>query len=341
MKEASFYEKRNINVQCQLCPHHCLIAHDKVGLCQVRKNEDNTLYSLNYGRVSSVNLDPIEKKPLYHFYPGSSIMSVGTLGCNLSCSFCQNWSISQLPRDHIDTYFAKTTDQATPGDIAHTAEKLKSKGNIGIAYTYNEPSVWFEFILETAKIVKSKGMKNVLVTNGYLETEPLQELLPYIDAINLDIKSINDRFYKKLCGGKVKHVLDYARAVKGKCLLEVTNLLVTGENDSREDIEGLINFVADELGKDTPIHFSRYHPDFQFDAPPTPADTLELAYKLASEKLNYVYVGNIWNNPWDQTKCPSCKKVVIDRAGFNIRTIKLTDGNKCGHCGQEVAIVGE
>ncbi|MCE1248328.1 MAG: AmmeMemoRadiSam system radical SAM enzyme [Firmicutes bacterium] len=339
MIEALYYEKRNINVQCQLCPHHCLIAPGKVGLCQVRRNENNTLFTLNYGRVSSVNLDPIEKKPLYHFYPGSSILSIGTLGCNLSCSFCQNWSISQLPRDHIDTYFAKTTDNAAPADIVHTAEKMKAKGNIGVAYTYNEPSVWFEFVLETARLVKSKGMKNILVTNGFIESEPLAQLLPYIDAVNLDIKSINDKFYKKLCGARLKPVLEYAKTVKGKCLLEVTNLLVTGENDSEEDIQKLIDFVAHELGKDTPLHFSRYHPDFQFDAPATPAEVLELAYNLASKKLDYVYVGNIWNNPWDRTLCPSCKKVVIDRAGFAIRSIRLKDGNKCEYCGAEVAVV--
>jgi len=341
MKEALYYEKLEGKVQCFLCPHHCIIAPGKVGLCQVRRNINGKLMSLNYGRASSVHIDPIEKKPLYHFYPGSQILSLGTLGCNLSCGFCQNWSISQIPKNDIDNYFNRNTEVMEPKHVGYTAEKYASRGSIGVAYTYNEPSIWYEFVLESAKEVKKRGYKNVLVTNGYLESAPLKELLPHIDAINLDIKSISDGFYKKLCGGRLNPVLDYAKAAKEKCLLEVTNLIVTGENDSREELEKLVDFIATELGRDTPIHFSRYHPDFKFDSPPTSGDTLSLAYKLASEKLDYVYVGNVWTTEWDSTKCPKCHKVVIDRSGYTLNGVNIVKGGKCSFCGADVAVAGD
>lgn len=342
MKEAAFYEKKQDgNVQCFLCPHHCVITPGKEGLCQVRRNVEGTLISLNYGKASSVHLDPVEKKPLYHFYPGKQILSLGTLGCNLSCSFCQNWSISQIPVNKIDKYFDRTTEDLTPAGVGAMAAKFTKDNSVGIAWTYNEPSIWFEFILDSAKEVKKLGLKNVLVSNGYMEKEPLMELLPYIDAINLDIKSMDDIFYKKLCGARLKPVLEYAKIAKKNCLLEITNLIVTGENDSPEHLQSLVDFIADELGKDTPIHFSRYHPDFQFDAPATPVETLELAFRIASEKLDYVYVGNVWYGSWDSTLCPSCKKIIIDRSGYKLNAMNIRDGSQCGFCGGNVAVVGE
>lgn len=341
MKTASHYEKKDGNVQCFLCPHHCIIKPGKVGLCQVRRNENGILMSLNYGMVSSAHMDPIEKKPLYNFYPGYDILSLGTLGCNLSCSFCQNWQISQLPREKIDNYFMRMSDEMTPSQVGQMAEKYGKQGSIGIAYTYNEPSIWYEFVLESAREVKNRGYKNVLVTNGFLDRDPLRDLLPFIDAANVDIKSMSDGFYKKICGGRLAPVLEYAKMAKEKCHVEITNLIVTGENDSREDLGKLVDFVSGELGRDTPIHFSRYHPAYQFDAPATPVEKLEMAYEIASGKLDYVYVGNIWDNPWDNTLCPKCHSVVIKRIGFNISSVNLKEGNKCAYCGAEVAIVGE
>ena len=341
MREAMFYEKKDDKIQCNLCPHHCVIPPGKEGLCQVRRNVDGTLYSLNYGRSSSINIDPIEKKPLYHFYPGKDILSFGTLGCNLSCSFCQNWSISQIPKNQVDSYFDRTTDKLSPKDVGAIAKKYTQRGSIGVAWTYNEPSIWYEFVYEAAQEVKKLGLKNVLVTNGYLEQEPLKQLLPFIDAVNLDIKSIEDSFYKKLCGARIQPVLEYAKTAKKECLIEVTNLIITGENDSRENLEGLVDFVAKELGRDTPIHFSRYHPDFQFDAPPTPVETLELAYQVASQKLDYVYVGNVWTSSWDSTYCPQCKKVVVDRSGYRINAINLKNDSLCASCGAKVAVLGD
>lgn len=342
MKEAMYYEKkegRDKAVQCFLCPHHCIIAPGKTGLCQVRQNRDGVLYSLNYGRVSSFHMDPIEKKPLYHFYPGTWIMSLGTLGCNFSCSFCQNASISQLPRGETDSYFRRLTEEVTPEEIGEVAVKSQKRGSIGIAYTYNEPSIWFEYVLECSKEVKKRGLKNVLVTNGYLEIEPLKQLLPYVDAANVDLKAIDDSFYKKLCGGRLDPVLEYLKIAKQEILIEVTNLIVTGENDSEEKIKALVDWVSENLGRDTPLHFSRYHPDYRFDSPATSVKTLARAYEIAIEKLDYVYVGNVWGGSWDSTRCPSCHKVVVDRSGYQLREVNLKDRNKCKFCGAEVAVV--
>ncbi len=340
MKKARYYEKRENNVvQCLLCPHHCVIAPEKTGLCQVRRNLKGELYSLNYGQISSDNMDPIEKKPLYHFYPGSSILSLGTLGCNMSCSFCQNASISQIPRNEIDIYFRRLTQKITPQQVASIVKKLFKKGNIGIAYTYNEPSIWFEFVADCAREVKKAGGKNVLVTNGFLEEDPQKELMPYIDAVNVDIKSIDDGYYRKLCGARLQPVLDYCRRAKESALVELTNLIVTGENDSAESIAGLVDWVSENLGRDTPIHFSRYHPSFRFDAPATDIQVLSLAYEIAIKKLDYVYVGNVWKGDWDSTRCPECHKVVIDRSGYRINRISLKEGNLCAFCGSKVAVV--
>ena len=341
MEKARYYEKREDNVvQCLLCPHHCVIAPGKVGLCQVRRNLKGELYSLNYGQVSSDHIDPIEKKPLYHFYPGSAILSLGTLGCNMSCSFCQNSSISQLPRNEIDIYFERMTGRITATQVGAAARKYAEKGSIGIAYTYNEPSIWFEFVLDCAREVKKYGLKNVLVTNGFMEADPQNELLPYVDAVNVDIKSIRDSYYKKLCGARLQPVQEYCkRAKQAGVLVELTNLIVTGENDSEEDMQELVDWIARDMGRDTPIHFSRYHPSFRFDAPATDVKVLARAYEIAIQKLDYVYVGNVWQGDWDSTRCPSCHKVVIDRSGYKLGEINLKDGNHCAFCGEKVAVV--
>lgn len=297
MREAQYYKKLpEQKVKCVLCPHNCLLANGKVGVCAIRKNIDGRLYALTYGKVSSLNLDPIEKKPLYQYKPGTKILSVGSLGCNLSCPFCQNWTIAQ-PKScyhpwHPEEVVNKDLQEVSPVKLANLAQSQKQFGNIGVAFTYNEPFIWFEYVLETAQIVKKKGLDNVLVTNGFVNQEPLKELLPLIAAVNLDIKGFSNSYYRRL-GGKLEPVLQTALMLKKSCHLEITNLLVTGLNTDTETITALTNWIADNLGADTPLHFSRYFPAYKFTAPSTPLSILQKAQHIAGRRLKNVYLGNV------------------------------------------------
>jgi len=313
-------------VQCRLCPHHCRIAPESVGICRVRKNIEGKLYSLNFGRVSSVALDPIEKKPLFHFFPGRLILSLGTLGCNLSCSFCQNWQISQ-----------QEVPTETLAPEAALAMARKYPDNLGIAYTYNEPFIWFEYVLETAKIIREAGLKNVLVTNGYVEEAPLRELLPFIDAMNVDIKSVKDDFYKRLCGGRVGPAARTVEIAHTQCLVEVINLIIPGWNDAEEDFRQLTDWLAG-LDPKIPLHFSRYHPAYKLSASATPTETLRRAKTVAQEKLCYVYLGNLDEPGGEDTICPGCHKPVIERRGFSILANRVAQG-RCRECGSSLPIV--
>ena len=259
-----------------------MIGDKKTGFCGVRANKGGILYTANYGRVSSVALDPIEKKPLYHFYPGSFILSAGSVGCNLSCLFCQNWSISKEVQS--------PTEPMEPQSLVSRAQKLDS---FGIAYTYNEPFIWYEFVLETAKLAKSAGLKNVLVTNGYVSPEPLGEMLPYIDAMNIDLKSIRDGFYKKVCSGSVGPVLETIKASAKNCHVELTNLIIPTLNDTEEELSELVGWIYDNVGESVPLHFSRYFPCYKMTEPATPLSTLKRAEEIARKKLKHVYLGNI------------------------------------------------
>lgn len=297
MKEALYYEKLNEQkVKCLLCPHNCFLTEGKVGVCAIRKNIDGQLFALTYSQISSLNLDPIEKKPLYHYKPGAKILSVGSLGCNLRCPFCQNWTIAQ-PRScyhpwHPEEVVKSSLKQLSPRKLANLAASYQQFGNIGIAYTYNEPFIWFEYVLESAKLVKEKGLDNILVTNGFVNPKPLKELLPYIDAVNLDIKGFSDDFYRRL-GGKLEPVLKTAQIIKQSCHLEITNLLVTDLNTDLETITALVDWVADNLGSETPLHFSRYFPAYKLDQPPTPLAVLQRAQEIASRRLKNVHLGNV------------------------------------------------
>ncbi|MFA5038179.1 MAG: AmmeMemoRadiSam system radical SAM enzyme [Candidatus Omnitrophota bacterium] len=283
MKEAMYYRKKEAgDVECLLCPQLCRIKKGGRGFCGVRVNEEGALYTINYGRVAAIALDPVEKKPLYRFHPGEMILSAGTIGCNLACLFCQNWSISK----EIQT----PTESVTPASLIQQAQRLNS---FGIAYTYNEPLMWFEFILETAKAARKAGLKNVLVTNGFVQPEPLAELLPFIDAANIDIKSIRDEFYRKVCAGRLQPVLETARTMAKACPVELTNLIIPTLNDSPEDISALIDWIAENLGTEIPLHFSRYFPCYKMTIPPTPEATLLRAEAIAKKKLRFVYLGNI------------------------------------------------
>jgi pyruvate formate lyase activating enzyme len=286
MKEALYYERRTANDErrtcCRLCPNNCVINEGRRGSCGVRLNRNGILYSEVYGKTTSIALDPIEKKPLYHYHPGEQILSLGTKGCNLHCGFCQNWHISQDLK-------APTRDITS----AEIIKKAKDLSSFGIAYTYNEPFIWFEFVLETAKLAKRNGIENVLVTNGYVNLEPLEEILPFIGAMNIDLKSIDEEFYREICKGKLKPVLDVIKKSVHSCHVELTNLIIPTLNDSQDSIRRLVDWVMDNAGPETPLHFSRYFPCYKMNLEPTPIATLQMAKRIADEKLKYVYLGNV------------------------------------------------
>jgi pyruvate formate lyase activating enzyme len=331
MYQALYYQSlENKKVQCNLCPHNCVIQDSKTGICRQRKNIDGVLYSMNYGQVVSVNLDPMEKKPLYHFYPGEKILSIGTNGCNLSCQFCQNWSISQE-----DTQ----ADKMTPDEIIKLASQYKTRF---IAYTYNEPFIWYEYVLAVAKLATEKGLINVLVTNGYINQEPLRELLPYISAMNIDIKSIKGDFYRRLCKATLEPVLDVAKISREKKVhIEITNLVIPQENDTHDEFEELARWIADNLGKDTPLHLSAYFPSYRLNRPPTPIETLISAYNIAKKYLYFVYIGNVAIiKEGHDTVCYKCGNKLIERRGYEVTPAALlTPDGCCKHCGSNNNLV--
>ncbi|OGW83956.1 MAG: AmmeMemoRadiSam system radical SAM enzyme [Omnitrophica bacterium RIFCSPLOWO2_01_FULL_45_10] len=283
MTEARHYEKLAASVvHCRLCPVECRIWEGRRGACGVRVNKEGTLFTEVYGKTTSISLDPIEKKPLYHYHPGEYILSLGTKGCNFHCDFCQNWHISQ----DIET---PTTDIASEEIV----RKAKGLSSFGIAYTYNEPFIWFEFVLETARLAKASGLENVLVTNGYVNMEPLEEMLPYINAMNIDLKSIDEEFYRKICKGRLQPVLDVIKRSSKSCHIELTNLLIPTLNDSETAITKLADWIYENVGPDVPLHFSRYFPCYKMKIPATPIEILKTAGRIAKAKLKYVYLGNV------------------------------------------------
>ena len=282
MKEALYYEKiHGKRVHCHLCPYECLIPPDGKGACGVRQNVDGILYSLIYGKTTGLALDPIEKKPLYRFFPGEHILSLGTRGCNLHCDFCQNWHISQDANGPMENI--------TSEEVVERAKLLRS---FGIAYTYNEPFIWYEFVLDTAKLARQNGLKNVLVTNGFVNCGPLEEMLPYIDAMNIDLKAFDEDFYVKVCKGMLKPVLDVIKISAEACHVELTNLIIPTLNDSEGSVRKMVDWIYSNLGPEVPLHLSRYFPCYNMDIEITPMETLKRAERIAKEKLKYVYIGN-------------------------------------------------
>lgn len=331
MKTAKFYEWcRRGQLQCNLCPHHCIIGEGKAGICKVRKNIDGDLFLTTYGIVSSFGFDPIEKKPLYHFYPGSIIFSVGNFGCNLRCKFCQNWQISQNTPNNINL-----ERKYKPDELVKMA--LTKNTNIGIAYTYNEPIIWYEYMVDIAEAAKKEGLKNVMVTNGYINPQPLDGLLELIDAFNVDLKAFTESFYKTQTISKLKPVKETLIKIrKSGRHLEITNLLITGHNDDTREFTEMINWISDELGKDTVLHLSRYFPVYKMSAPPTSVGLMEDLYGLAKEKLNHVYLGNISTSAGQHTFCSNCGQKVIDRSRYNTWLKGLDNKGRCTNCGQGV-----
>jgi pyruvate formate lyase activating enzyme len=331
-KEALFWKPlHNASVQCFLCPHHCIIHENKYGICGVRRNEQGKLYSLIYQTCSSIAADPIEKKPLYHFYPGSFALSLGSIGCTFKCEHCQNYQISM----------AKPGEETLREIPAETLPILTRQYECsGIAWTYNEPTIWHEYTVEAAKIAKKSGLYTVYVTNGYIEEDPLNELSPFLDAMNVDVKGFHEDFYKKICKAQLAPVMSTCEHVKALGLhLELTYLVIPTLNDDTKEIEAFSRWVMDALGQQTPVHFSRFHPDYKMkDIQATPSATLFKCLQIAKAAgLQFVYLGNVTHGEYDNTYCPHCGALLIERYGFSA-TIKAFSHGKCTHCRTTVPI---
>jgi len=332
MKEASFYRTGDqLEVYCELCPHDCRIGDGHSGICKVRYNRRGRLNSRVYGYPAAIHLDPVEKKPFYHYHPGKKVLSIGTRGCNLRCLFCQNASLSMCEIDASEglQYYES-------GEIVHNA--LKIGGNIGIAYTYNEPVVFFEYMFDVALMLAGKGLKNLVVTNGFIHAGPLQSLLRVSDAFNIDLKAFRNDAYMRYMGGSLLPVMESIKAVRksGKHL-EITHLVVPGINDDETVFREMVKWIAGETGPDTPLHLSRYFPAHQLDAMPTTPALLDQYYGIASETLSFVYLGNIRGSKGQDTMCPRCGTAVIQRNGYRITTPGLDTQGKCIACGEKIA----
>ena len=331
MKEAMFYEKLDkMRVQCHLCPNNCIILHGKRGNCRVRENRAGTLYSLVYGLPCTVAVDPIEKKPLFHFLPGTESYSIATPGCNLHCKWCQNWQISQRGPDEVPCF------SMSPEQVVANALKNNCKS---ISYTYVEPSIFYEYVLDTAKLARKAGLKNIMVTNGYINQAPLKKLYEYIDAANVDVKGFTEEFYREYCGGKLKPILEAIKTMKKMGVwLELTTLVVPTLNDSEEILKQECAWIKKNVGDRVPLHISRFFPYYKMaHLPPTPPETLLKAYNIAKDAgLKYVYVGNIDMPGTEDTLCPKCKKPVIRRSSFFTVTENKVKEGKCSYCKSKI-----
>lgn len=313
--------------RCLVCPHHCGLKEGQRGICRVRMNREGQLLATNYGEFTALALDPIEKKPLYHFYPGSMILSAGSFGCNLSCPFCQNYSIAhQMP----------ATRYISPEELVEINLACQAQGSIGMAFTYNEPVMWLEYIMDTAPLLHGQGLKVVMVSNGYIEAKPLQDLLGLVDAFNIDLKGFNDRFYQRICMGKLAAVQATLAAIAPCAHLEVTNLLIPGENDHDDEVRDMCRWLAN-LDSQIVLHFSAYHPAYKMNLPPTPGETLRRAANIAHEYLAHVYLGNLPGEANDSF-CPRCGQVLISRSGYEVKIPGLTKG-KCRNCGEDISYI--
>jgi pyruvate formate lyase activating enzyme len=319
-------------VQCDLCPRDCKLHEGQRGACFVRQREGGAMVLTTYGRSSGFCIDPIEKKPLNHFHPGSSVLSFGTAGCNLACKFCQNWDISKS-RD-----MDKLQSQASPAAIARAA---KESGALSVAYTYNDPVIFAEYAMDTADACRDLGINSVAVTAGYIHAEPRREFYAKMDAANVDLKGFTERFYKDLCAARLTPVLDTLAYIKHEtdCWLEITTLLIPGENDSDAEVRDLSKWVMRELGPDVPLHFTAFHPDHKMrDKERTPAQTVKHARRIAiDEGLHYVYTGNIHDAEGGATYCPGCGQSVIERDWHEVGGYRVDHASRCGNCGTHIA----
>ncbi|MDA8146878.1 MAG: AmmeMemoRadiSam system radical SAM enzyme [Thermaerobacter sp.] len=329
-REAAYWERAGERVRCELCPRYCRLKDGQRGYCGVRVNRGGRLWVDNYGRAGALHLDPTEKKPLFHFHPGSSLLSIGLPGCNLGCAFCQNWDLA---------HGAPPTREVSPQALVAAARRARESAPdcVGIAYTYAEPLMAFEYVRDTAAQARGEGLANVMVSNGYVNPAPLAELLPLIDAWNIDVKGFSPDYYRKLCQGKRDPVLETVRTVQRfGAHLEATTLLVTGLNDSPQEVEQVARFLA-ELSPDLPLHLSRYFPQHKLTLPPTPRSTLEAAREVARRHLRYVYLGNVVGD--EVTRCPACDTPLLSRSGYAVTNLACR-GGRCAACGAPLPFRG-
>jgi len=324
----SLSRKYNDKIECLLCPHFCKLGVNKMGICNARKNTGEDIELTTYGVISGYALDPVEKKPLYHFYPGMNILSAGSYGCNMRCDFCQNYNISQRNSSGYDLL-------TEPGKIVNDAETAFN--NIGIAFTYNEPVIWFEFIRDVSLKARQAGLKTVLVSNGFVNTGPLDEIISFTDAFNIDLKAFRNEFYRKYTGASLDPIKKAIRqiALSGRHL-EITTLIIPGLNDSVREIREECKWIAGELGIDVPLHLSRYFPMYRMDIPSTTKEKLSELFEAASELLNFVYTGNINETEKQDTYCPQCKTKCIKRSGYSITVENLDQDGNCRTCSTSI-----
>ncbi len=338
IREAMLYTHMDVpqdgeaeKVRCNVCAHRCLIPEGGIGICHVRRNIAGKLYTLIYAEASSINVDPVEKKPLYHFYPGSYVFSLGTISCNFHCRHCQNWNISTARVGDIPTFEISPEEAVQRANRNHCA---------GIAWTYNEPTIWFEYTYDSARVAKREGLYTVYVTNGYISAEALDEISPFLDAANVDVKAFSDSFYKRVCGARLEPVLETCkRMLRKKIHLELTYLIIPGYNDGREELKEFADWVVTELNASIPVHLSRFYPaHLMLDVPPTSIESLEMAYEIAKDAgIEYVYLGNTPGHQYENTYCPECGELLIERVGYRVK-MRLR-GRKCPGCGHEINIV--
>jgi len=331
MQEALFYKQLENNVvQCFLCPHRCTLEPKGHGLCKTRINRGGKLLTESYGILSGIASDPIEKKPLYHFYPGRSILSIGSFGCNLSCDFCQNCEITQIDQKILSRYSSRD-----PEDIVNKA--VLHQNNIGLAYTYNEPTVYFEYMIRCASLIKEQGLCNVMVTNGYINPAPLEDLITFIDAFNVDLKSFRNLFYKKRSGASLAPVLETIRTIaRSGRHLELTFLIIPDHNDNEKEWEEMIGWISDHCGRGTVLHVSRYFPYFKMDKPPTPLSTIKRFLEMARERIDYVYPGNTPQLDM-HSYCPACGNILIERFLYNASIKGIGAAGTCSKCNKEIS----
>ncbi|MFH1399232.1 MAG: AmmeMemoRadiSam system radical SAM enzyme [Candidatus Woesearchaeota archaeon] len=324
MKLAQFYTHTHPNVRCTLCPRNCIIQENQLGNCKVRKNIGGKLFSMSYGHPTALQIDPVEKKPLFHFLPGSRALSLGTLGCNLHCLNCQNWQSSQSKYD-------SESREISPKEVVQAA--LANECPV-IAYTYNEPTVFYEYMTDCAKLAAKHKLSNIMVSNGYINQEPLSKLCKYISATNIDLKAFSNTFYKNICAGSLEPVLETLKTLHKKDVwTEVTTLVIPDYNES--EIEQISAWISENLGRDAPLHLARFHPDYKLILPSTPESTMHQAYKIAKNHLNYVYLGNMATKNSENTYCPKCSTLLVERSQVYLPNNLLAKG-RCPQCNQKI-----
>jgi len=328
--EARFYEKQDdLRVICRLCPRECVVADRERGYCGVRENRQGTYYTLVHSNICAEHIDPVEKKPVFHFQPGSRVYSIATAGCNIECKFCQNWEISQFRPEQVRSV------RRTPEDVARIA---KSRGCQGIAFTYSEPVVFYEYMYDCAVAGRAQGIKSIMISNGYISPKPLRELVKVLDAVKIDLKAFTDKFYRELCSGTLEPVLKTLEILEESGIwFEIVVLLIPSWNDSMEEIEAMCAWIAENLGDSVPIHFTRFHPTYKIkDIPRTPLSTLENAYATARKAgLKFPYIGNVTGHEGEHTRCPHCSKTLISRIGFKVVRNRIEE-DRCPFCSKKI-----